>query len=270
MESSEASEPSEPSPPPSTKQRWIERIRSWGLPAALLTGAAIFLVSVNHHYPIRHWLFWRYAAYWCWSALFAAACLSGGHLVLQRVLRQRLRLDQHLMFAFATGVLLFHLGMVAGGVLQLFGWVFSLIWPLGLVGAGGPSLVAHLRPRVTRLWRHAERQTPRQRLGLACLAAFGIAGVGMLYFLILTPDNIAYDARWYHLPLAEQYAVHGGIRRFEEGWYQSTFPHLSSFLYSWAFQVPGTILFDRLELAPTSSSCCSWPRWRASLCWCAG
>ena len=39
----------------------------------------------------------------------------------------------------------------------------------------------------------------------------------MVYFLILSPDNAAYDARWKHIAVAETYAVEGGIRRFPEG-----------------------------------------------------
>jgi hypothetical protein len=223
-----------------------DRLRAYGLCASLLVGAGIFLSVVHRHYAVDTWLFWRYAGYWLWSLLFAAACLGAGHLAVRR-LGGRLRLDQHLVFAFALGVLIFYLGMFVAGLLQLYGPVFAVAWPLALVAGGAPSLVRHARPRLRRLWR--QRLSRAQVLALAPVAAFGLVGAGMLYFLILTPDNIAYDARWYHLGLAEQYAIHGGVRRFEEGWYQAAFPHLASYLYTWAFQVPGTQLFDRLELA---------------------
>ena len=71
----------------------------------------------------------------------------------------------------------------------------------------------------------------------------------MLYANILTPQNIAYDSRWYHLSLAEHYAAEGAIRASPEGWFQAALPQLASVLYSWAFQLPWFRVFDRVELA---------------------
>ncbi len=40
----------------------------------------------------------------------------------------------------------------------------------------------------------------------------------------------------------------GAFDRFDEGWFQGTNPHLGSWLYTWAFTLPGTRLFDRAML----------------------
>jgi len=58
---------------------------------------------------------------------------------------------------------------------------------------------------------------------------------------------VSFDARWYHLAIAEQYTVQGGIQPFREGWYLGAYPQLASWLYTWAFQMPGD-LFDRVAL----------------------
>jgi len=73
--------------------------------------------------------------------------------------------------------------------------------------------------------------------------------VGLVYLPILTPLNLAYDARWYHLPIAEGYAAYGGIHRFPEGWFPGANPQLASYLYSWAFCIPGRVLFDQIGLS---------------------
>src|SRR5262249_11120061 len=68
-------------------------------------------------------------------------------------------------------------------------------------------------------------------------------------FRILAPNGIGYDARWYHLPIAEHYAAHGGVGRFDDGWYAGTLPHLASFLYTWAYLLPRPLAFHQISLA---------------------
>jgi hypothetical protein len=79
-------------------------------------------------------------------------------------------------------------------------------------------------------------------LGFGCLALL------LVWFPILTPQNVSFDSRWYHLPLAEHYVAIHGIARFGEGWWAGAQPQLASLLYAWAFSAPG-ILFDRIETA---------------------
>src|SRR6185369_13217047 len=77
---------------------------------------------------------------------------------------------------------------------------------------------------------------------------FLLAGCLGVYLQVISPQNIAFDARWYHIPIAESYAAAGRIRPFPEGWYLGAYPHLASWLYAWAFLAPGA-LKDHLCLA---------------------
>ena len=232
--------------PPHSPPSWTERARQLAIVLALLVGSLIFARTVHSHYPIASWLVWRYAIYWTASLVFALACLSAGHLVVARLVR--VPVDQHLVLSFAAGVLVFFLGMFFGGLAGLYRPWFAIVWPLTLILAGGPKLYRHAKRRIV-LVRARSARLAGVRWGSYGIWAFGLAGVGMVYFLILTPDNIAYDAQWYHLPIAEHYAAQGAVRPFVEGWYQGALPHLASFLYTWAFLLPKTLLFDRIEIA---------------------
>jgi len=86
--------------------------------------------------------------------------------------------------------------------------------------------------------------TPRTSIQFVA-AVFLVLGTAGIYLQCLNPHNLSYDARWYHLPIAEYYTAAGGIRRFNEGWYLGTYPQLANLLYTWALQAPGT-LFDHV------------------------
>jgi hypothetical protein len=98
-------------------------------------------------------------------------------------------------------------------------------------------------------------------LGYFPVLACGLLLVGLVYFAILSPRNIAFDAYFYHLGLAQQYATEGAIRGAPEGWVPATIPHLASILYTWCFTLPGMSLEEKilcaahLEFAPSFSRC---------------
>jgi hypothetical protein len=218
-----------------------------GLPVALSAGAYLFLSQVHAHYPIEKWLFWRYAAYVLLCGFFFTACVAAGHVVLLGVLRLRASLFEHLALSFAVGVLVFFLGTFLAGLLGLLGRWFAVLWPSALALGGLPSLIAHLH-RYRVLWR--SRTLPRRRSALSmALVGFGILSFVMVYFAVITPTNVGYDARWYHLPIAEHYAAAGAVVPFPEGWYQGTLPHLTSFIYLWAHLLPRMEPFDRVMLS---------------------
>jgi hypothetical protein len=75
---------------------------------------------------------------------------------------------------------------------------------------------------------------------------FGIACTGALYFAILSPRNIAFDAHFYHLGIAQQYVAEGAITRSPESWWVMAIPHLSSVLYTWSMLLPGLNDFEHL------------------------
>ncbi|WP_437811451.1 hypothetical protein [Sorangium sp. So ce1078] len=231
----------------STRERW-ERARQIALPVLLLGAVAFFASFVHRFYPIQHWLFWRYAGYWLLCGLWTAACVSAGHLTLKLVVGRSLPIVEQLATSFAIGVFEFAFLMSVAGLLRLYGPVLFVVLPLAMLGAG----LAPLRRYLTRAIRHVRRErrrAPPAPLWTYGVLALGLLGVGMVYFVILTPDNVQFDSRWKHLALAEEYAVTGGIRRFPEGWTVETYPHFATFVYSWAFLLPRGLLFDKVELA---------------------
>lgn len=230
-----------------TRERW-EHARQILLPVLLLGAAAFFATFVHRFYPIQQWLFWRYAGYWLLCGFWSAACVSAGHLTLKLVIGRPLPIVEQLVTSFAIGVFEFAFLMSVAGLLKLYGPVLFVLLPLVLLGAGFLPLRRYLK-RVIRHVRHEGRRSPPPPAWTYAVLAFGLLGACMVYFVILTPDNVQFDARWKHLALAEEYAVTGGIRRFPEGSTVETYPHLATFVYSWAFLLPRGLLFDKVELA---------------------
>jgi hypothetical protein len=226
----------------------LERAGIFLVPLLLLGAAAYFARFVHGFYPIQQWLFWRYAGYWLLCALWSAACLSVGHLTLHRLLRRPLPLLEHLATSFAVGVFEFSTAMNLAGFFKLYNVALFVALPLVLLGAGFLPLKRYLTRALRHLRFRRARAAPAPLWTYAALA-FGLLGSCMVYFLILTPDNIQFDARWKHLALAEDYVATGGIRRFPEGSTVETYPHLATFLYTWAFLLPRGLLFDKVELA---------------------
>ncbi|EYF02110.1 Hypothetical protein CAP_7450 [Chondromyces apiculatus DSM 436] len=215
----------------------------------LIAGAAVFFGTFVHRfYPIQKWLFWRYAGYWFLCAFWSAGCVSIGHLTITRVIRRELPILEQLVTSFAIGLFEFFLAMSVAGALQLYHPVLFFALPLLFLAAGFVPLRRYLS-RAIRHLRHARQKAPPLPLWTWVIVAYGLIGAAMIYFLILTPDNIQFDSRWKHLALAEDYAVHGGTRRFPEGYTVATYPHIATFIYTWAFLLPRGLLFDKVELA---------------------
>jgi hypothetical protein len=226
----------------------LARIRQVGLVAVSLGATAFFLWFVHDLYPIQHWMFWRYASYWLLSALFVAACVSAGFGSLRLLLKRPLPFAEHFSIAFAIGVYEFFLAMFLGGLLGVYGALWFALLPTLLLASGAWPLFRYLR-RTRRHWLAARKRAGPPSPWSYPVLAFGLLGLGLIYFLILTPENISYDSRWQHLALAEHYAASGGIARTPEGLYVATSPHLAATLYAWAMQMPLSMLFDRVELA---------------------
>lgn len=223
-----------------------ENWRRAGL-ALILIGGLTILIGVGHaHYPVQHWLFWRYAVYWASALVWSATCFAMGHGVLRATRRGPLPVLEHLITAFALGVFAFELLVFGAGIVGLFGPAFFFLAPLLPLAALGVPALRYLR----RVWSRCRRQMAHSPHPVmrGVLNGLGLIGLLMVYFVVLTPDNTQFDARWKHLAIAEHYVADGGIARFPEGWIFSTSPHATSFLYAWAFQLPGSLLFDRVEL----------------------
>ena len=226
---------------------WLDRGRRAALVLVLLGALAVFADVVHEHYPIQRWLFWHYAVYWLCAAVWSVACFSLGHLTLKLVLGRPLPALEQYAIAFALGVLEFEILLFLAGTVKLYGPVLFFGLPLAMIAAGGLPLWRFTRRHQRHL--RALRQRAPPGLPSYIVMAFGLLGLGMLYFLILTPENTAYDARWMHLVVAEDYVASGGVRRFPEGYLFAAAPHFGSFIYAWAFVLPGGVLFDRIVLA---------------------
>ena len=199
---------------------------------------------VHQHYPIEEWLFWRYAVYWISTAAWLVGVLGVGHLVVSRTFGLRLPTHEATVAALGIGLLAFEMVMYVVGLAHAFRSVAFFAVPFGFVG-GGFAGVRELFLRWRGLFVRA-----RPRLGVIGLAsiAFGFLVLAMIYFAALTPENVQFDSRWKHMSLAEDWVAHGGVRRRDEGWVFTTRPHMTSFLYTWAFLLPGARLFDKMLL----------------------
>jgi hypothetical protein len=224
------------------------RVRAALVTVALFAAGAFLAYWTHRITPIQHWLAWRYVAYWASSLTLLASCTVAGVRLLELLVRRYFGFGEHVVLSAALGVLAFASLWFALGVLHLYSvWTFALS-PLALLAFGANAT----RRWLGRYRRHRGlRGTVKgQHTGLrTALRTYGVLALGLLYFPILSPDNIAYDARWYHLATAERYAVMGGISRFPEGWFLGTYPQLATWLYSYAFSSPARLTFDKVELA---------------------
>jgi hypothetical protein len=210
----------------------------------LLSATAFFGWVVNRHYPIEQWLFFRYAVYWIATGAWLAGALGVGHLVVTRTFGLRLATHEATVTALAVGLLAFEMAMLVLGMLHAFRSTAFFAVPIAFLGGG----FAGLRELYAR-WRTLfVRARPRlDGLGIASIA-FGFLVFAMIYFAALSPENVQFDSRWKHMSLAEDWVAHGGLRRRDEGWLFSARPHMTSLLYTWAFLLPGALLFDRMLL----------------------
>lgn len=225
---------------------WLAARRRSTVTLLLVWLVSAFAYTLHLAYPIHEWLVWRYAFYWSLTLVFCGACLSAGNALLLVLGAGALPLRERLVLGFALGVLAWGSAVFVAGLLQLYGPVFFVGLPLVFCAMGARSLVRSL----VRAHRHLRAARPRSTpFWTWVVFAAGLLGVLIVYLPILTPANVQYDAEWKHLMLAENYAVTGGVHRFPEGFIWSTQPQLAAQIFQWAFLLPGSGLFDRIELA---------------------
>lgn len=228
--------------------KWLAgRYRELAVAVLSLGGVALFGSFVNGIYPAEEWLFWRYAGYWLCSLVVACACFGMGTRTLRLLGVRGLSTLELLSLSFAIGLFEFELCMFLAGILHLYrtGLFFAL--PLMAIALNVNELHAlglRLAQRRRLLGRAAR---PLGSVGLLGIA-FGFTALLAIYFLILSPENVQFDSRWKHLALAEDYVAYGGVRRLDEGWVFDSRPHFTSYLFSWAFLLPKSRLFDRMVL----------------------
>lgn len=210
--------------------------RNLGTALALAASAAWLASRFIAVDPLGDWVLPRLLASGACAVTLGGGCVLAGRRVLQWLLPDEV-VDGELAIAFALGLLLFFFIVFVGGVLHLFGAPFFIAAVAALFVVG--------------LWSRQLPPLPTLVLpasGLEqLLFVVGVLACVVATLPVLALDNLSYDARWYHLGLAEQYAVAGGLVDFQEGLVQASVSHLTSWLDAWAFQLPGA-LFDRLML----------------------
>lgn len=175
------------------------------------------------------------------ALLLASSLLVGGRLLTVAFGRQRP--EVFLPLSLATGLLAFGWTVPVWG--HAFGFSTATFWLLPAV-----LLVAGLSdPR--EVW-HAIVGALRRTRSYTLLESVAVLAGAVAMVLVAAPtwapENLNFDARWYHLGNAELYAAAGGIWRSPEGNHLLTGPHLWSWLATWAFLAPDS-LYDRIVLA---------------------
>lgn len=193
--------------------------------------------------PLVSWYFPRLAATWLFTLLFVVSSLSIGARAVKWLTGPVPR-DGFWALSFATGVLIYGMCIgVAGHLGLLIPMSFGLL-PLGLLLAGWGSFAEELLAARER-WR---LQAPLSAAEVI-VGALGVVAFFVAVLPIYAPENVNYDARWYHLAIAERYALTGAITASVEGNHLIAGPHLASLLYTWAFLRDGVGTFDKVLLA---------------------
>jgi hypothetical protein len=230
------------SPPAGDSARRVRSALAALFAVVVLVGVGL---TLNDLQPVRLWTAPAYLNIWASIVALMVACLSFGSWFVRRVLGLALPVTEHLITGLAVGVLAFSLGIFVFGVLHLLGtWTF-FAWPVLLAAPGLRDLARDARRRLPRVARilfaaHGVR--------LVFVVA-GFIAVAAVFLPVLAPANSGYDARWYHLGIAEQYASRGAIERFNEGFFNGAQPQLATWLYTWAFLCPWGGEWHRLTLA---------------------
>ncbi len=228
----------------------ICRLRPWALLVVAAGAVTLTLLFLNQRQPLSQWLFWRFAVIYGCVLLFGAACVSVGHAALGLLVKNRpLPLRERLLLDFAAGVLLFAIAVFLVGVCHGLGHASFWAIPGALLAVGLPRCLRDARRIAPHLAHHWVRSRPISGIVPALATGLGVVGLFLIYLSVLVPENLAFDSRWYHLAMAERFVAAGRIGAFPEGWFNGTQPHLASWLYTWAFTLPGFDLAERIVLS---------------------
>lgn len=231
----------------STRSRWVSRIRPYAATVLLCAAIAVLLQQLNTHYKVEDWLVLRYAGYWAGALAFLGCVAPLGFGLAARIGGPALPLRERLVLTIPFGLLAFVLPWSLLGAFGLFNRVTFYALPL-LCLAGGVSL--SFRP-LRRVVAHRRSLTALRRapttIGYIAIAG-GVIGTLFVYAPIITPHNVAFDARWYHLAIAEHFVAAHRYTTFPDGWVLGGMPFFATLVYTWGFLAPVSELFDRIEL----------------------
>jgi hypothetical protein len=218
---------------------WLKPRWNWLAIASVVMALVVFTVHAERSYPLAEWSTFFWARAWLAMLAFGVASLATGLKELELLKVRAWSLAERSAVAMALGVLTFALGIYVVGLLGGLGLAFFLSFPALMLLFGGRALARHARQMARLRARFGPGFTFPQSLPQALAALLIAASAFGLYLQIITPGNISFDARLYHLVMAEGYAVTGQIRPYPEGWYFGAYPQLSSWIYAWGFLAPG-------------------------------
>lgn len=239
-------------------------VKRLGAPQASLRNVALSLVLfatlaalawyVDRFHAIRAWQFWRYSGALLLALTWGLSCTVLGKKLLHVVVGTPLRLGDQLALAFPLGALCWGLAMFVLGLLGLLGWPLLVLMPGACLVWGGRMSLRSCRRWLVHV---GQRQLPQSQVLLTTVATVATSyALALLYLPLLAPESMSYDARWYHLPIAEHYVAAGRVEPFREGWWLGAYPHLASYLYTWAFLLPKVTVFDRVMVAANMEFVC--------------
>lgn len=219
---------------PARVQHWLR-----GAAAAAICGLGVYWLGqrLNLAYPIADWLVWRLAPIWGYTLLLNAACVAFGAFLARRLLQEReLPALERLLQSMMLGLTAFVLALYVLGFLHLFKPVVALLLPAIFLVVGARDAGKLFDELLA--WRSSVTPGRAWERILGSLAvAFAACAVLLLYLEALDTSAINFDATWYHLPIAQDYAREGRIVPFP-GDNHRAFPHLTSMLHTWALLVP--------------------------------
>ncbi len=181
---------------------------------------------------------------WGLFALFVVSSTAVGAAIV-RWASPRARPDGFWPLAFASGAAVFALSNGFFGWLQLIGPKYFVLLPMTLLALGWRAGVTEVLASLAARRDRGERFSPLEVLALG----FGLVCIGLVGLQTLAPDNVNYDAAWYHLRAAERYALAGGQVRTPEGDLLLALPQTASWLYTWAFLWPIAGIDDHVRLS---------------------
>ena len=216
--------------------RVLDRARSVGAALICALGVVLFARVLDQHYPLRDWLVFRLIEVWGYTLLFNAACVSGGAALLRLLVGKRaLPALEWLVISMCLGLTAFVVCFFVAGLFCLFNPVTAIALPAAFLAAGYravPPLVASFKGAVSL------PTTLAGRVGAFFATGFGVVCLAFMYLEALDLNAFNFDANWYHVPIAQDYARLGCVVRFT-GDNHRAFPHLTSIVHTWALLVPG-------------------------------
>src|SRR4051812_27817669 len=98
------------------------------VPLVAVAATIVYALVADRTFPLRHWLFFLYAKYWLFVALFVASSAVAGWRLLARLVDEPPPLGERLLLALGVGVLVFVLGIFVVGLCGLLDVVFFFAW----------------------------------------------------------------------------------------------------------------------------------------------